>query len=596
MFTTKKYTWVDILSIPFKISPLLLSTFFLLEFTQALLSTLGIVYITSYFVNAATNVLSNGFAISMLYRPLALLLGVNLVSTLLTYFIKLSEVHIKEKLSLKLEPEILERRASLKYHYIENEESWELIERLSNGILYNFQDGIRGTATIMHSIISIASILSIIVLHAWWAASLIALISIPLFVLSLKAGKSHYNAWMAAWPYERRYSYYSDDLLTNLEASQERTLFGFADYVISLHQQHFETARKIQDKVARKNRITMESTGVFMTIIALFITFSLIQPVMNGHLSPGLFMGITTAVYSLATTMGGTLQNAAKELSYARSCMNDLTEFMSLDLEDGVRDLPASTPPHFESLTLKNVSFKYPNSSNYVIKNLSFSLDAKKHYAIVGKNGSGKTTLIKLLLGLYDHYEGEILINNKELRTYSQASLKAMFSVVYQDFAKYQITLSDNIALGNAGKILSPTLIQEASDKVELTATIQNLKNGLSTLIGKINPKGVDLSGGQWQKIAIARSIISPAPIKILDEPTASLDPIAESKIYTEFETLMTDNTTIFISHRLGSTKLADEILVIDNGQLIEQGTHQDLLKLNGMYAEMFESQKRWYL
>lgn len=170
-----------------------------------------------------------------------------------------------------------------------------------------------------------------------------------------------------------------------------------------------------------------------------------------------------------------------------------------------------------------------------------------------------------------------------------------MFSVVYQDFARYEISLGDNITLGNTSEDISMEAIHKITNKLALTDTINNLENGLSTLLGKIHKDGSELSGGQWQKVAIARSLISPAPMKILDEPTAALDPIAESRIYEEFEELMKDKTTIFISHRLGSTKLADEILVIDGGEVIERGTHNELINMNGRYDKMFESQRRWY-
>ena len=296
------------------------------------------------------------------------------------------------------------------------------------------------------------------------------------------------------------------------------------------------------------------------------------------------------------------------------------------------------------------------------MKGLSFKLEAGRHYAFVGKNGAGKTTIAKLLTGLYTEYEGEILVNGKELCQYPVSAVKAMFSVVYQDFAKYYIEMKDNIALGDVNRMsrkteatrvtegkaaisakteatrvterkaaisakteathvterkavisveTEVTRVAEGKDAISVEAdppteekaarlagldeVIGRLENGIDTPLGKILKGGQDLSGGQWQRVAIARSLVSCAPVKILDEPTSALDPVSESNLYHDFERLMEGKTTIFVSHRLGSTKLADEILVIDGGKIIERGTHDTLMAANGQYAEMFEAQREWY-
>lgn len=595
MLKTRKYKWIDILRIPFEISPLLLLAFVLLELTQAIISTFAIVFATSFFVDTALAVFADELIVSTVYAPLGALLGVVAISNIFDHLLGLLQSRLKIVMEFKLEPAILDTRASLKYKYIEDSDTWELVERLSEGIVENMLNGIRAFATVARSIVSIAAILSLILTQVWWATILIAILSVPLLWMSLKAGGKNYNAWMKAWPYERRFSYYSDDILTSREATQERTLFGYANYIVNLHSEHFEIARKIQEKVAVRTKIAIEATGIFMSVIALLISFSLITPVIAGTLSPGMFMGIVAAVFTMAKSIGGTLQEAAKNLSYAKRCMDDLTAFMALDLQEGATDLPDKISPIFERLSFKNVWFKYPNAEKYALRNVSFDIEVGNHYAFVGTNGSGKTTIIKLLTGLYDVYDGEILINGKELRTYETSTLKAMFSVVYQDFSRYEISLADNIALGNTSENVSIEDIHNVTDKVALTDTITNLKDGLRTPLGKIDKNGSDLSGGQWQKVAIARSLISLAPIKILDEPTAALDPIAESRIYQEFEELMKDKTTIFISHRLGSTKLANEILVIESGEIIERGTHNKLIKIRGVYSKMFESQRRWY-
>jgi ATP-binding cassette subfamily B protein len=202
------------------------------------------------------------------------------------------------------------------------------------------------------------------------------------------------------------------------------------------------------------------------------------------------------------------------------------------------------------------------------------------------------------MTGLYDDFEGDILINGRSISTYSQREIKALFSVVYQDFARYYISINDNIALGDVNKMQeeeNPERVREAIMKAGLEETAAKLPLGLDTPLGKIKEGGQDVSGGEWQKIAMARAVFNPAPVRILDEPTASLDPVSESRMYKEFEKISRDKTTIFISHRLGSTKLAHEIFVLGNGRIIEKGDHQHLMNLDGVYAQMYESQRSWY-
>ena len=375
----------------------------------------------------------------------------------------------------------------------------------------------------------------------------------------------------------------------------ERTLFNYSNYISSRYSKEFETARKNQFKVSLKNWFFMKLSSTSLSLIAIIIGFSLINPVLLGYISIGTFMAINVAVFTMVGAIGWSLQDATENISKSSEYMHDLTEFINLSRIDGALDLPDNESIEFGSIEFKNVYFKYPNADKFILNNLSFSLVAGKNYAFVGINGAGKTTIIKLLTGLYDDYEGEIFINNIELRNYHLSSIKSLFSVIYQDFARYQISIEDNIKLGVVSTEVKDIKINDILDKLDMNLLIDSFDNGLKTNLGKINNDGVDISGGQWQKIAIARSLISPAPVKILDEPTAALDPIAESKLYSEFENLMNDKTTILISHRLGSIKLVDEILVIKDGKIIEKGSHKDLIDLNGEYYEMFESQRKWY-
>ena len=233
-----------------------------------------------------------------------------------------------------------------------------------------------------------------------------------------------------------------------------------------------------------------------------------------------------------------------------------------------------------------------------MLRDLCLKMEPGRHYAVVGRNGAGKTTLTKLLTGLYTDYEGEILINNKSIKNYAASELKSFFAVLFQDFSRYHISLRDNIAIGDIRNFGNPDTdrnIEKILDELNMTDNIRTLPDKMNTHLGKLDEKGVDFSGGQWQRLAIARVMLSPAPMYILDEPTAALDPMSESKIYGDFEYISRQKTTLLISHRLGATKTADYILVLDDGHIVQQGSHATLMQYDGLYKDMYDSQRSWY-
>jgi ATP-binding cassette subfamily B protein len=453
-------------------------------------------------------------------------------------------------------------------------------------------DGADGFLSVMNSMLGVVSLVILIAAHVWWAALVIIGFSVPLYWLSVRAGKQNYKAKQDSEKFNRRAVYLSETL-TNREGADERALFGYGEHVNDRWSEQFESGRVLQLKISIKYWVATKTANIILAVIAALIALTLINPVVTKEVSAGLFMGIVSAVFGMVRTFGGNMSRSVEAAAHSGAYMKDLTAFLKLSEAEGALDEPDENPAEFSSIEFKDVRFKYPTGEDFVLDGISFKLDCGRHYAFVGKNGAGKTTVTKLLTGLYTEYDGEILINGRDIKSYPPSALKAMFSVVYQDFAQYYIPLKDNVALGD---IRSPGGEAEAARLAGLDETIAELKNGIDTPLGKILDGGQDISGGQWQRVAIARSIKSRAPVKILDEPTAALDPISESRIYGEFEKLMAGKTTVFISHRLGSTKLADEILVIDGGRVTERGSHTELMKLEGQYAEMFESQREWYI
>ena len=242
----------------------------------------------------------------------------------------------------------------------------------------------------------------------------------------------------------------------------------------------------------------------------------------------------------------------------------------------------------------RNVSFKYPNTESYALQNINLKIKNGEHLAVVGRNGSGKTTFIKLMCRLYDATDGEILINGINIKEYSKESIIKLYSVVFQDFKIFSTTLAQNIS---AGEDYDSEKLYDALDKANIKDRVLAMGNKESTYLYKdLNKSGVEISGGEAQKLALARALYKEAPIVILDEPTAALDPIAENEIYSRFNSFVDNKTAIYISHRLSSCVFCNRIAVFDESHLVETGTHQELLNANGKYSELWNAQAKYYV
>lgn len=588
----KNYRSFDALKLALAASPACMVSDILLSVTQSIMQTGALALVTAYFVDTASAILKGARPSNDIYLPLVLLLVTLGVTTIIGSLIQLASSRIRLNLKRRLIPSVVKIYAALDYRHIENNTSWELISRVSRDPVNSIMEGVEAYIEFLKIIISLASVLILIVTRVWWAAIIILIFSAPMFWLSVRAGRKVYQAGREAEKFNRRTEYLGE-VLTGRDNVDERTLFGYSDEINGKWQNQYEAGRKLQLKVTARMFLFIKGSSLLLVLISLLVALTLIRPVLTGEMTAGWFMGIVSAVFGMIQKLGFQMSRSLENISRAGEYMKDLTAFAAMSQTKDALTEPDAEPVEFESLEFRNVCFRYPGSDRLVLDGMSFKMEAGRHYAFVGKNGAGKTTITKLLTGLFPQYQGEILINGKELREYPAGAVKALFSVVYQDFARYYIRLKDNIALGDLHRKGNE---MQAAHLAGLDETVNSLNHGLDTPLGKIMTDGQDLSGGQWQRVAIARSLNSRAPVKILDEPTSALDPISESLLYRDFEKLMRGKTTVFVSHRLGSTKLADEILVIDRGGIIERGTHDELMAANGSYAGMFEAQRGWYL
>lgn len=577
-----------------KYHPLYVAIITLQLILNALIPSLQAIIVAD-FINSAIDIVNSGTDISKIYGSVTGIittLGFKILSEKLVYFVK---VKLVNKIRLQLGEELMEKYAKLSYKHLEDSEIADLIERMLKTPEIQLMDAYLNVVNCISLVVTIGSIMVIIISQVWWAGVLITICAVPLSYFAIKSGKTNYEMSRETTKYIRKYNYIGE-VLTSRESVDERTLFGFSNNLQEIWGDNYETARKMIFRTELKWWAKMKLSGLLTVVISLVITLALLSPVTMGIMSTGMFISLINITYSLVNTMCDDLTNTMDKLASSTEYIADLKRFYALSETSGAIALPSNKKIEFEKLEFKNVRFKYPQTEKYILDGMSFTIEKGKHYSFVGLNGAGKTTVIKLITGLYQDFEGQILINNKYIQDYNQSEIKALCAVAYQDFAKYAISVKDNLLLGNITKMNSGELnLKNAMSMVDLEQIIEKLPNGMDTNLGKIKRDGVDLSGGQWQRVALARFILNDAPLKILDEPTSALDPINESNMYEKFDMICKYQTTIFISHRLGSTKIADEIFVINRGKIAEYGRHQDLMTLKGLYYDLYESQRSWY-
>lgn len=564
--------------------------YIILKFLQALFPTI-MVFVLANFIDYL--LAEKGFTVREIVWKMALVIVAvgcskfvdELVGITKKYIDLACTIFYKEKISIKLS----------KIHYIslENVEILELIKRTKEGTGERTSGFISNVLSLGGYIIKIGSIVFLVGYHIWWIGALILLILVVLIGVSFKAGQEEYDAFEEAEAYQRK-AEAMNEILHDREYALERKLYGYADYIQERFAESYEIGRKKEFEAQVKS---FGKSGVMNLLTILFsfaCVFVLIIPVMEQSMSVGIYVSLVTNILSLIEQMSWELSMLIIDFTKNRLYIKDLYELFGLQEELDVREV--EDIENIKTIEFRNVSFSYPSSSESVLEKLCFKLESGKSYALVGVNGAGKSTIIKLLAGLYCEYTGEILLNGKELKQYSKKARSKMFHFVFQNFNHYQISIREFLSIGNSDN-LTETEMLNALEKAGLRKVIEMLPNHLDTFLGKIYEDGIDLSGGQWQKLIIARNILSNVQMLVLDEPTSALDPIQERVVYEEYQTLSADNHSIMlmVSHRLGCIKWADEILVLGEGHILERGTHKQLMDSSGIYCKMYETQREWY-
>jgi ABC-type multidrug transport system fused ATPase/permease subunit len=392
-------------------------------------------------------------------------------------------------------------------------------------------------------------------------------------------------------------NYYSD-ILVNKDAVKEIRMFDLADTFIDKYKIVFNEYYRGLRKLILSENIWHISIGILANVANLAFFVIIAHKVFSGAIMIGDYTLYTGAITSLAACVSTLITNSAVIyegtlfIDNLISFMDEKPTVVSCKAEP---EIASKGTPH--TIELVNVSFRYPGTDRDILKNINLKFNPGETVVLVGLNGAGKTTLIKLLTRLYDPTEGYILLDGKDLREYDVKSLYSLYGIIFQDFGKYAVSVSDNIRFGDIHKEVNEDNIRAAAVQSNAHDYISRMPDGYETPLMRIfEQTGTELSIGQWQKLAIARAFYSDSDILILDEPTASLDPLAEQEIFNQFDRLRADKTTIFVSHRLSSATIASLIVVLEHGEVVECGNHKELMSLGGKYFELFSTQAKRYL
>lgn len=570
-------------------------------------------FVNIYFTAKLITLLSDGADFKSLFVYICIALGLNLILFFLGNFFANYQNNVNSLLYDRENKKMAQKLYTTEYEKLEDNQFRETIHKHEEAgasrwarfpyLMWTTSVFISGVVTLIVAAIMIAPLVKIgftktgetffekpvflIVIFA-----VIAAMAVIILLVAVKMNKS-YLAANEEYAQLDRLFYSFIDIFSDYKTGKEIRIYKEQDLI-----NHIATDRILTDGEKTLKKISMRTakSSSFVAILGALVGFGIylfigvkgmfgLFDIGSLVMYCGAFMQVINGIMQLANTLGKLVEilplakvyfeivESENERSYGK---NELNFNDNLEIE------------------FKNVSFKYPSSDNYSLKNVNLKINNGEHLAVVGRNGSGKTTFIKLMCRLYDVTEGEILINGINIKDYTKDSIVKLYSVVFQDFKIFSLPLCDNIA---AGDRYDSNQLYNCLEQSNVADRVNALPLKEKTYLYKdVDKAGVEISGGEAQKLALARALYKDSPVVILDEPTAALDPVAENEIYSRFNSFVENKTAIYISHRLSSCVFCSRIAVFDSARLVESGTHQDLLANNGKYAELWNAQAQYYV
>ncbi|TAJ97657.1 MAG: ABC transporter ATP-binding protein [Reyranella sp.] len=500
---------------------------------------------------------------------------------------------LAERVSTSSSVRLMEHAATLDLEDFEDAEFQDQLERARRQT--------SGRMTLMsqlfsqaQDLVTVASLAAGLIVFAPWLIVLLIVALVPAFL-----GEAHFNAKSYSLDFgrtpERRELDYVRQTAASVETAKEVKIFGLHDFLVDRYRRLAASFYEANRRLALRRAAW---GGLFTTIgtIGYYFAYAYIAwRTLTGEFSVGDLTFLAGSFRRLRTLLESLLSGFSSVAGQALY-LDDLFSFFEVQPEILSPPNPLPFPkPIREGFVFEDVGFIYPGAERWAVRHLSFTLKAGEVVALVGENGAGKTTLVKLLTRLYDPDEGRILLDGRDLRDYRLDELRGSMGVIFQDFVRYNLPAGDNIAVGRIEARADRERVARAANRSQADEVIARLARGYDQMIGKRFKNGVELSGGEWQKIAIARAYMREAEVLILDEPTAALDARAEFEVFQRFKELSRGKTAVLISHRFSSVRMADRILVLAEGKVEAQGTHEELMAQQGRYAELFELQAAGY-
>ncbi|SFE99414.1 ABC transporter ATP-binding protein [Thermoflexibacter ruber] len=515
------------------------------------------------------------------------------VLDILNRLINLNDTLLGDLFANKSSVQIIEHAAKLDLYQFENPTFYDKLEKArqqTGGRTYMMTQVLAQ----LQSIISFAMLGVGLAIFSPWLILVLLIAAVPSFISESRFNTLKYSL-TTAWTPQRRELDYIRYMGASDSTAKELKIFNLSDFLsqrfTKLSHEFYEANRKLSIRSAFWGGLLyLLSTGVYYGAYIYIIINTVHGAITLGDLTflAGSFDRMRSAFQ--------TIMNRFADISSRALYLQDFFDFFDLKpaiiSDNSSKKVPR---PIQKGFTFEHVSFQYPDKDNYSLKNISFHLKIGEKIALVGENGAGKTTLVKLLARLYEPTEGRILLDGVDLREYDIEDLRSQIGIIFQDYVKFALKVSENIAVGNIKEINNLELIKTAAQKSLADTVVKKFPEGYEQMLARRFKGGVEMSGGEWQKIALARAYMRDAQLVILDEPTASLDARAEHEVFLRFSELITGKMAVLISHRFSTVRMADRILFLENGELKEIGSHEELMQLNGKYADLFRLQAKGY-
>jgi ATP-binding cassette, subfamily B, bacterial len=531
--------------------------------------------------------------IEFLWKLVAMEAFVAVMSEILNRSIALTDGLLGDLLSNKTSVMLIEHAAQLDLYQFEDSEFYDKLERartqttgrtvLMTMVLEQFQD-----------LVTIVFIGAGLIYFSPWLIIILLISVIPSFLSESWFNQQNYSL-TRSWTPERRELDYLRFIGASDQTAKEVKIFGLEKFL----SKRFETIANKYFHANKKLATKRAFLGMALSALGTLAYYGAYVTVISQAIAGAITIGTLTFLAGSFSRLQGLLQGFLTRFSRMTEFalyLKDWFEFFEIKprifSKVNAKMFPTEIKYGFE---FKNVGFKYPGTEKWAIRNLTFQLHPGEKLALVGENGAGKTTLVKLLARLYEPNEGVITLENIDLADYDLHDLRKNIGIIFQDFVKFQLKASENIAIGNIELLPEENRVKESAHKSLADTVIEPLPKQYETFLGKRFHDGVELSGGQWQKVALARAYMRDASLLILDEPTSALDARAEYEVFLRFSELIQGKMAVLISHRFSTVRMADRILFLENGQLQELGTHEELIQKGGKYAELFHLQARGY-